>query len=242
MSTSFKFKQFSIFQDKCAMKIGTDGVLLGAWTSIEHEPQSILDIGAGTGIIALQLAQRSLAQTIDAIEIDSDAFEECTENFENSPWADRLFCYHAAVQEFTQEIAEEQDFEGYDIIVSNPPFYTDSFKPDDASRNIARFEDALPFQHLLVCVSHLLSHEGVFSVILPTKEEVSFIELAETVGLFPQRICHVKGSPTSEIKRSLMEFTFQKREIEFQSLTIEKERHNYTEDYIALVQDFYLKM
>lgn len=242
MSTPFKFKEFTIEQDRCAMKIGTDGVLLGAWTSMEHPPQTILDIGAGTGVIALQLAQRSCADTIDAVEIDDDAYEQCTENFERSGWGDRLFCYHASIQEFTEEMAEDTEFNGYDLIVSNPPFYTDTFKPENEARDTARFEDALPFQHLLVCTSQLLREKGVFSVVLPKKEEEIFIALAETVNLFPQRICHLKGNTTSVVKRSLMEFTFQKKKPILTSLIIEKKRHQYTKDYIALVKDFYVKM
>jgi tRNA1Val (adenine37-N6)-methyltransferase len=144
MSQPFKFKQFTVRQDKCAMKIGTDGVLLGAWTPIPLHTNSILDIGAGTGIIALQMAQRCDAQTIDAIEIDESAHEQCTQNFEESPWADRLFCYHASVQEFASEIDEK-----YDLIISNPPFYKDTYKTNSLSRDTARFEDALPFEHLL---------------------------------------------------------------------------------------------
>ena len=119
MSKPFKFKEFTINQDQCAMKIGTDGVLLGAWTSIKENPYSILDIGTGTGIIALQLAQRTDAETIDAIEIDDKAYEQAVENFENSDWGDRLFCYHASLEEFVAEIDEK-----YDLIISNPPFFT----------------------------------------------------------------------------------------------------------------------
>ncbi len=237
MSKPFVFKQFTVEQDRCAMKIGTDGVLLGAWVGLESQPQRILDIGAGTGIIALQLAQKSLAHTIDAIEIDDDAFEQCTENFEASPWGDRLFCYHASAQEFASEIDES-----YDLIVSNPPFYSEDFKTEDPTRDQARFNDALPFQHLLVCAVHLLSEEGIFAVILPKKEEGAFISLAEELQLFPKRICRVRGTYTSEEKRSLMEFSFQKKEISHETLTIETSRHEYTEEYIELVKDFYVKM
>ena len=119
----FKFKQFKVSQNKCAMKIGTDGVLLGAWSSIENNPFSILDIGAGTGIISLMLAQRCNAELIDAIEIDDSAYEECVENFEQSPWGDRLFCYHASLEEFVNEIEDK-----YDLIISNPPFYSEDYK------------------------------------------------------------------------------------------------------------------
>ena len=102
----FKFKQFSVEQDKSAMKVGTDGVLLGAWTPLINNPYNILDIGAGTGLISLMLAQRSYAEQIDAIEIEENAFEECVDNFENSPWGDRLFCYHAGLDEFVEELQE----------------------------------------------------------------------------------------------------------------------------------------
>ncbi|MFC7356450.1 tRNA1(Val) (adenine(37)-N6)-methyltransferase [Jejudonia soesokkakensis] len=219
------------------MKIGTDGVLLGAWTPLTSNPNTILDVGAGTGIISLQLAQRSDAQTIDAIEIDDNAYEQCTENFENSHWGDRLFCYHASVQEFASEIDET-----YDLIVSNPPFYSEDYKSSDEARDTARFTDALPFQHLLVCVAHLLSEEGVFSVIIPKKEEEGFISLASESDLFPFKICHVQGTPSSEVKRSMLAFSFQKKKTETTSLVIENSRHDYTPEYIQLVQDFYLKM
>ena len=105
----FQFKQFSLEQDRCAMKIGTDGVLLGAWTPIANNPISILDIGTGTGIIALMLAQRSSAEQIDALEIDEDAYEQASDNFENSPWNDRLFCFHAGLDEFVEEPEDEYD-------------------------------------------------------------------------------------------------------------------------------------
>ncbi len=236
-SLPFKFKQFSINQDRCAMKIGTDGVLLGAWTSINQKPVSILDIGAGTGVISLMLAQRSHAELLDAIEIDDDAYEQCTENFENSQWNDRLFCYHASLQEFTEEIDDK-----YDLIVSNPPFYSDDYKSENAQRDIARFEDALPFKHLLENVSKLLSETGIFSVIIPFKEEEKFIDLATNLKLFTNRITRVKGNPASDIKRSLMEFSFSESEIKIDKLIIETERHQYTQDYINLSKEFYLKM
>ena len=236
-SNTFHFKQFTINQDQCAMKIGTDAVLLGAWANLEHHPNSVLDIGAGTGVIALMLAQRSNEETIDAIEIDENAYKQCVGNFENSPWSDRLFCYHASLEEFTDEI----DYK-YDLIISNPPFYSDTFKSENKQRDLARFNDALPFHHLVESVSKLLSDEGKFSVIIPFKEEENFIELASNINLFPNRITRVKGSPTSEIKRSLMEFSFNKNGLKINELIIEVERHQYTQDYINLTKDFYLKM
>ncbi|MEL6812102.1 MAG: methyltransferase [Bacteroidota bacterium] len=236
MAKPFKFKEFTVHQDRCAMKIGTDGVLLGAWVPL-HRPDCILDIGSGTGIIALQLAQRSGANTIDAVEIDDAAYEQCSENFEASPWADRLFCYHASIQEFASEIDES-----YDLIVSNPPFYREDYKTSNDARDTARFTDALPFQHLLVCAAHLLSRNGHLSVIIPKKEEENFLLLAADMDLFPVDICHVKGSNTSEVKRSMILLSREKKETTVTSLTIETARHHYTEEYIALVKDFYLKM
>ncbi|MDG2052434.1 MAG: methyltransferase [Flavobacteriaceae bacterium] len=233
----FEFKQFSIQQDRCAMKIGTDGVLLGAWVSLKKNPERILDIGAGTGILSLQLVQRCQAERLEAIEIDEDAFEQCVGNFENSPWGDRLFCFHASAQEFAAEMEEE-----YDLIISNPPFYSDEYKSDDNKRNTARFTDRLPFRDLAIFAYQFLSKKGIFALILPRKEEENFIALALEIGLFPKRICRVKGNPTSEVKRSLLEFTFEKFEIIKEELTIEISRHVYTEAYKKLVKDFYLKM
>ena len=196
----FQFKQFSVKQAQSAMKIGTDSVLLGAWTPLE-QPQSILDIGAGTGLLALMLAQRSDAMTIDAMEIDESAYIECTENFEASPWGDRLFCYHASFEEFFTEMDEP-----YDLIISNPPFYPTDYKTPEKARNTARFSDALPPKQLLEGVNRLLAVEGKFSVILPYTESEGFITLAATFGLFPQQITHTRGNAQSELKRSMMLF------------------------------------
>lgn len=236
----FQFKEFVVHQDKTAMKIGTDGVLLSAWCSLEAYPDSILDVGSGTGVIALMLAQRIDAMTIDAVEINEDAYEQTVENFEQSDWGDRLFCYNASFQEFAQELNEEE--ETYDLIVSNPPFYTDEYKTEDEARNAARFTSALSFEELLQGVVLLLSKEGVFSTIIPYKEEENFIKLANALSLQVQRICRVRGNAEAELKRSLLEFSFNEKTPEITELIIEKERHQYTDDYINLTKDFYLKM
>ena len=219
------------------MKIGTDAVLLGAWASIEQQPFSILDIGAGTGILALMLAQRSQAEIIDALEIDDLAYEQCVDNFEQSPWGDRLFCYHASLDEFVEEIEDQ-----YDLIVCNPPFYSEDYKTTSSQRDMARFQDAMPFEHLLESVSILLSKNGVFTVVIPFNEEVKFIETAQKFNLFPNKMLHIKGNPDSDIKRSLIEFSFRESETSIKSLIIEIGRHQYTQDYVNLTKDFYLKM
>jgi tRNA1Val (adenine37-N6)-methyltransferase len=233
----FQFKRFTIQQDRCAMKVGTDGVLLGAWAPLEHNPFSILDIGAGTGLIALMLAQRSGAEQIDALEIDDDAYEQAVENFEESPWSDRLFCYHAGLDEFMEEPEDE-----YDLIVSNPPFYTDAYPSGDEQRDRARFEDSLPFEDLVEASGLLLSEEGVLAVIIPYKEKEKFLALAKAEELYPFKITRVKGTPESETKRTLLAFSRMERDIQEDELVIETARHIYTKEYIALTQDFYLKM
>ena len=237
MAKPFQFKQFSVAQDRCAMKVGTDAVLLGAWSALDHMPNTILDIGSGTGILALIMAQRSTAELIDALEIDADAYEQCVHNFETSDWGDRLFCYHASLDEFVGEIEDT-----YDLIISNPPFYTDHFKSRNEARNKARFEDALPFEELLTSVSKLLSVTGQLNVIIPFSEEINFISLAKNVDLYPIRILRVRGQEESPVKRSLISFTFQENKIEVSELTIEITRHHYTQEYINLTKDFYLKL
>jgi tRNA1Val (adenine37-N6)-methyltransferase len=236
--SKFQFKQFSIEQDRCAMKIGTDGVLLGAWAPIDNNPFSILDIGTGTGIIALMLAQRSGATQIDALEIDEDAYEQATDNFENSPWNDRLFCFHAALDEFIEEPEDE-----YDLIISNPPFYTEDYKSENQQRDLARFSDAMPFEDLIEAADLLLSENGIFAVIIPFKEEERFIDLCAEVELFPVKATRVKGSPKTPIVRSLLAFKrYELSVLEADELIIEINRHEYTDEYIELTKDFYLKM
>ena len=236
--SKFQFKKFSVQQDQCAMKIGTDGVLLGAWAPVEQNPFSVLDIGTGTGIIALMLAQRSNAAQIDALEIEEYAYEQATDNFENSPWNDRLFCFHAGLDEFMEEPEDE-----YDLIVSNPPFYAEDYKTNDEQRDLARFQDALPFEDLIEAADLLLSENGILAVIIPFKEEERFLALAHEFELYPTKITRVKGTPTTEIKRSLLAFKrFELPTLHSDELIIETARHQYTTEYIELTQEFYLKM
>jgi tRNA1Val (adenine37-N6)-methyltransferase len=220
------------------MKIGTDGVLLGAWTPISNNPKSILDIGTGTGVIALMLAQRSIAKQIDALEIDEEAYVQAMDNFENSPWSERLFCFHAALDEFVEEPEDE-----YDVIVSNPPFYSEDYKTEYNQRDLARFQDAMPFEDLIEAADLLLSENGIFSLIIPYKEEENFVALAKEYKLFPFKITRVKGTPTTDTKRSLLALG-RKKILDFfiDELVIETSRHIYTPEYIKLTKEFYLKM
>lgn len=233
----FRFKQFEVKQDKAAMKVGTDGVLLGAWVDVPETAYSILDVGSGTGVIALMLAQRSFAEVIDAVELNPASYEQTVENFELSDWGDRLFCYHASFQEFENEIEET-----YDILISNPPFYTDTFKEESSERTMARHTETLNYEDLLRGSSKLVSDSGLCAFVIPYKEEDYFIEKARIYGLYPNRICRVKGTLESPIKRSLLQFSKKENAPEISELIIEISRHVYTDAYKNLVKDFYLKM
>jgi len=234
----FQFKQFSVNQDQTAMKIGTDGVLLGAWTPIDNNPKSVLDIGTGTGIIALMLAQRCDAEQIDALEIDENAYEQAVENFEGSPWGDRLFCFHAGLDEFIDDPEDE-----YDLIVSNPPFFSEDYRSANKQRDLARFQEAMPFEELVEAADLLLSENGIFSVIIPFNEEDRFIELCAEVELFPIKVTRVKGAQNTKIIRSLLAFKrYELSVLTSDELVIEISRHEYTPEYISLTKDFYIKM
>ncbi|WP_196891025.1 tRNA1(Val) (adenine(37)-N6)-methyltransferase [Aureivirga marina] len=234
MRKPFRFKQFEILQDKTAMKVGTDGVLLGAWTCYENV-KSVLDIGTGTGLISLMIAQRNSSATILSLEIEKNAFDQALENFENSIWKKRLEIKNTALQDFKTK-------KKFDLIISNPPFYTTTFKNEDEKRALARHSESLPYSVLLKNCAELLSENGICSFIIPYSEETNFIKIAKNYKLYPKRITQVKGNKKTPLKRSLLEFSFQELKIEISELIIEIERHKYTEDYINIVKDFYLKM
>lgn len=231
---TFAFKQFKIIQDKCAMKVGTDAVLLGSWVNASNA-KTILDIGTGTGIITLMLAQKSSAR-IDAIDIDLNAFIQATENVNNCSWKERIEVHHISLQQF----AKESDHK-YDLIVSNPPYFVDSSKASEESRTNARHTDQLPFKDLLDGVLKLLNPNGKFYVILPTKESELFRENAEKNKLFLTKVTRVITRTDKPEKRLLMRFEFIQRAFSEDSITIEKdERHSYTDEYKELTKDYYL--
>ena len=230
----FAFKQFTVRHDRCAMKVGTDGVLLGAWIDL-NSSRRILDIGTGTGLIALMLAQRCSDVRIIAVDIDSAAVEQAQENIQASPWKNR-------VEVLQQDICTYHPHGTFDTIVSNPPYFIDSLKCPDGQRSTARHTDTLDADRLIGKVSELLSPDGSFSIILPAEQTEDLIRVADEKGLYPSRQTRVITRPGLSPKRILMEFRKISTVFQPDELVIELERHVYSEEYIALTKEFYLKM
>jgi tRNA1Val (adenine37-N6)-methyltransferase len=230
----FEFKQFTVNQSKCAMKVGTDAVLIGAWVETINA-QNILDIGTGTGIIAIMMAQKSQADIV-AIDIDALACEQSRENIQNSPWPNRIKVINQSLQQFAA--SNEQKF---DLIVSNPPYFVDAYKSAEESRNQARHNDQLPFIDLVKCAINLLNPQGRICIILPTKESLKFRELAAANKLFLTKIMHIKTTLYKDEKRQLLQFELINKKLIEETLVIEQEeRHSYSEEYKSLTKDFYL--
>lgn len=229
----FQFKQFSIKQDKTAMKVGTDGVLLGAWAEVGNA-QNILDVGTGTGLVALMLAQRNEQAKITAIEINQNAFEQAKENISESPFSKKIEIFHIDFLNYSTT-------QKFDVIVSNPPYFNNTFQAENVGRNQARQNSSLPFRQLVEKTKQLLSAKGKANFIIPYQEEECFLQYAAKENLFPYKITHIKGHQNAPIKRSLLCLQNEKSAIEKSMLCIEKSRHNYTADYIELTKDFYLK-
>lgn len=229
----FQFKQFTVWHDKCAMKVGTDGVLLGAWTPV-HGARRILDVGTGTGLIALMLAQRSLPNaSIVALEIDEDASAQAKENIDRSPWKDRIEVMQA---DFTVYHPADK----FDVIVSNPPYFVSSLNCPDQQRNTARHNDALTYDKLLEGVAGLLSENGLFSIVIPADVADRVKVIASKWDLYAVRQLNVITKPGGIPKRALISFSFDKQECVVEELLTELARHQYSEEYKALTRDFYL--
>lgn len=231
-STGFTFKQFHVQHDRCAMKVGTDGVLLGCWTDVPAEG-SVLDIGTGSGLIALMIAQRTQAQ-IDAIDIASDAYEQACINFAQSPWNERIKPHIASIQEWQ---AQEQ----YDLIVSNPPYFNNSLKNPDKGRELARHTDSLSYADLFAHSARLLKDEGRLSIILPAEAESEACSLARTHGLSLTRVTRVYSKESKPARRVLLSWT-KKADCVVQEdiLVLENAEGGRSTQYQELAKDFYL--
>lgn len=236
MKDFFHFKQFSVRHKHSSMKIGTDGVLLGAWASVKGI-QSVLDIGTGTGVIALMMAQRTgpTAQ-IDAVEVNEHAALDATDNFRLSPWQSKLNLHPIAIQEFSNG-------KTYDLIISNPPFYSNSYKPPDKNRQLARHTDLLSFSELLTASSNLLSRpSGRLAIILPLAESQEFKALAQSISLQCIRECSFRTRLHKPIERVLMEFSFQKLPTKVESLCLYESDEAWSSEYKDLTREFYLRI
>lgn len=232
----FSFKKFTVYHDKCAMKVGTDGVLLGAWVKLGKVTR-VLDVGTGTGLIALMLSQRSEGFiSIDAIDIDEDAVLQTLENVERASFLN-VKAIHSSLQDYVEKCDAK-----YDIIVSNPPYFSSSLHSPDGQRTLARHTNSLPMVEFMNISARLLSSDGYLSLIFPYAEKDLLIGLAENAGLFVSRITNVYPMPHLNAKRVLLEFSKVKQDAEITDLIIEKERHIYTDDFTELVKDFYLKL
>ncbi|WP_294554329.1 methyltransferase [uncultured Bacteroides sp.] len=231
----FQFKQFTVWHDKCAMKVGTDGVLLGAWTSVQNA-HKILDVGTGTGLVALMLAQRSLPDAdIIALEIDETAAGQARENVTRSPWKERVEVVQADFRSY-------QSSDKFDVVVSNPPYFVDSLECPDRQRNAARHNDSLTYEELLEGVAGLLAEDGAFTIVIPVDVADRVKMIAAVKNLYAVRQLNVITKPGSVPKRTLITFTFSNQECVVEELLTELARHQYSEEYIALTREYYLNM
>ena len=246
MSASyFQFRQFTIHHDRCAMKVGTDGVLVGAWGEVPASrceattPPRILDVGTGTGLIALMAAQRCPTAHILGIDIDTSAVQQARENVAASPFAERVDIRQCSLQELA---AEEGTASGgpFDCILCNPPFFEETLLPPDAQRSQARHTTTLPFPTLVADVRRLLKGDGTFSLILPTPAFTPFRHLCFSHGLVCTRLCHVQTTPSKVPKRTLATFAMSATDIAAETTLILNHGTARTAEYSALTRDFYL--
>ncbi|ASB49658.1 tRNA1(Val) (adenine(37)-N6)-methyltransferase [Alkalitalea saponilacus] len=234
----FHFKQFSVKQDKTAMKVGTDGVLLGAWVPVENS-RNILDIGTGTGLIALMLAQRNLNARITAIDIDENAFIQAMGNISESPWHDRITVIHESLQKFSKNHPAK-----FDLIATNPPFFNNSLHAPDKAKSAARHSHLLPHEDLLIDGKNLLTSNGKLALILPVAEYQLFSRQAENFGFYENQNIRIFPTPSKAAVRIMGIWGLQKTSENFkEEIIIEKYgRHKYSDEYIALTREFYLNM
>jgi tRNA1Val (adenine37-N6)-methyltransferase len=232
----FKFKEFVVAQDRCAMKVGTDGVLLGAWHEV-RPGDSVLDIGTGTGLLALMCAQRCNTAQVHAVEIDYAAFEQASENVAKCPWQHRIQVFHDSVQNFAEATSQR-----YNLIVSNPPFFSGGTFSDSHDRTSVRHTVKLPHGDLLQIARGLLSPDGRLAVILPYLEGLRFVELAKTYRLHCTKMVEVIPRHEKKVERLLLQFELQLKTYENSMLSIHAADGSYSPEYLQLTRDFYLFM
>ena len=234
----FSFKKFIVYHNLCAMKVGTDGVLLGAWA---EGGKRVLDIGCGSGLIALMLAQRFPDSHITGIDIDEDAYQQTLFNVKQSPFANQIDVFHIAIQDYLTEECEKELFDGFDAIVCNPPFFINSMKSPDTKRSIARHADTLPFRELFDAVARLISKDGLFSAIIPIECMRDFSAEASLHSFICTRKCFIKTTEKKSVKRVLVTFSKSPKSNYFEEEQVlcntDGNRSNW---YNNLTSDFYL--
>jgi len=231
----FRFKQFAIRQENAAMKVGTDGALLGAWSDVS-KAKNILDIGTGTGIIAMMVAQRNKEAKITAIEIDQNALIDASFNVNNCPWPKRIEIFQTSLQDFIPS-------NKFDSIISNPPFFENSLKSNSGEKIKARHTDSLHYSDILEFSSTYLNENGTLHLILPIENAEKCIELGKEQGFYLKRVCTVKPVPHKNAHRLVFELSKSNNNTVSESLIIETgKRHDYSQDYIALTKAFYTIM
>lgn len=231
---SFRFRQFEIYHDRCAMKVGTDGVLLGAWADVEHA-RRILDIGTGSALIAIMAAQRNASAQIIGVEIDSEAVAQARENVSRSPWSERV---EIDLQDICNTSADQ--IGQFDCILCNPPFFIEDTLSPDSLRAAARHASGLTFDRLLCAVDRLITPDGTLSVILPSNARNQFITIGLKYKLFKCRECSVRTVPHKDIRRVMLTFSRTKYPIQAEELTLQNPDGTRTEAYANLTQEFYL--
>lgn len=233
----FEFKQFTIQQDSCAMKIGTDAVLLGAWSSFDKENGNcrILDIGTGTGILAIMAAQKNPTATVDAVEIDHEAFLQAKGNIGNSPWKDNIHITKCDISDFSTT-------QKYDYIVSNPPYFEKSLKSPDAQRSVARHTDTLSFDKLASSIKRLLNDEGKAYIILPAEAEDSMCSAAINHNLYLSHKANIITKDGQKAKRVIIVLRHNTSTYTEENITVRNSDGSYTEQYVKMTADFYVKL
>ncbi|MEO5649914.1 MAG: methyltransferase [Ginsengibacter sp.] len=239
MSNSyFQFKQFKIEQEKSSMKVCTDSCLFGAWVAHKIEkkiinPSSVLDIGAGTGLLSLMLAQKSNA-IIHAVEIEENSFEQAKENFASSPWHQRMRAFHQDIKEWENKLK-------YDLIISNPPFYENDLKSNHANKNLAKHHDGLTLKELIQSIKNNMSGNGNFATLLPYHRVAGFADAAMENGFYVQEELLVKQNPKHSFFRGILLFGKKEKSKIHYELTIKNEQGKYTNEFQELLKDYYLK-
>jgi len=235
----FSFKQFTIQQEHCAMKVCTDACVLGAFTAklvenADHAPKHILDIGSGTGLLALMLAQKSAA-SIDAIEMNEAAAGQAAENFAQSPWAAKIHLMQGSIQQFISS-------KKYDLIISNPPFFEDDLRSVNAQKNEAKHDSSLTFQELVDAIRDNLAEDGFATVLLPYHRTPYFKNICEEAGLFVNHVMLLQQSPQHNFFRSIVVLAKQKKDYLEETLVIHDDQRQYSPAFTALLKDYYLKL